>query len=196
MIQILTKELLGCTKPTAKSKPGFRLMEHLRFVEQSPGRTVVEFVGTGDFSAQWFDRQRYEVDAGRDQRAAAVHADLQRGQRSVAAAQRLDLQAGAGGRDLRRSDRRRRSQVHHRRAEQLHRADQALRGRAGIQQGFGGLQRTVESADHRAAGGRGVQRAQEPHPPVAVPDGELRRGESDGGVGGGTNAGGEVSADD
>ncbi|HVU10682.1 MAG TPA: hypothetical protein VHD90_05360 [Phototrophicaceae bacterium] len=67
MIQILTKESLATQKPTAKSKPGFRLMEHLRFVEQSPNQTVVEFIGTGDFSAQWFDRQRYEVDAGRDQ---------------------------------------------------------------------------------------------------------------------------------
>ncbi len=67
MIQILTKESLASAKPTAKSKPGFRLMEHLHFVEQSPGRTVVEFIGTGDFSAQWFDRQRYEVAAGRDQ---------------------------------------------------------------------------------------------------------------------------------
>jgi hypothetical protein len=46
MINILTKESLGCLKPTAKSQPGFRLMEHLRFVEQSAGRTVVEFVGT------------------------------------------------------------------------------------------------------------------------------------------------------
>ena len=35
VIQILTKELLASQKPTAKSKPGFRLMEHLHFVEQS-----------------------------------------------------------------------------------------------------------------------------------------------------------------
>ncbi len=66
MMQILTRETLASAKPTAKNKPGFRLMEHLRFMEQSPGRTVVEFVGTGDFSAQWFERQRYEVDAGRE----------------------------------------------------------------------------------------------------------------------------------
>lgn len=66
MITVLTKEALASAKPTAKSKPGFRLMEHLRFMEQSPGRTVVEFAGTGDFSAQWFERQRYEVAAGRD----------------------------------------------------------------------------------------------------------------------------------
>ncbi len=65
-INVMTKESLASVKPTAKSKPGFRLMEHLRFVEQSAGRTVVEFVGTGDFSAQWFERQRYEVSAGRD----------------------------------------------------------------------------------------------------------------------------------
>lgn len=66
MINIVTKDALAQAKPTAKSKPGFRLVEHLRFLEQSPGRTVVEFAGTGDFSSQWFDRQRYEVDAGRD----------------------------------------------------------------------------------------------------------------------------------
>jgi hypothetical protein len=66
MINILTKEALASAQPTAKSKAGFRLAEHLQFVEQSPGRTVVEFVGTGDFAAQWFERQRYEVDAGRD----------------------------------------------------------------------------------------------------------------------------------
>ncbi len=46
MINILTKESLASAQPTAKSKPGFRLAEHLHFVEQSPGRTVVEFVGT------------------------------------------------------------------------------------------------------------------------------------------------------
>lgn len=46
MITILTKESLASAKPAAKSKPGFRLMEHLRFVEQSAGRTVVEFAGT------------------------------------------------------------------------------------------------------------------------------------------------------
>ncbi len=66
MVNILTKEALASAQPTAKSKPGFRLAEHLHFVEQSPGRTVVEFIGTGDFAAQWFERQRYEVSAGRD----------------------------------------------------------------------------------------------------------------------------------
>ncbi len=34
MIHILTKEALAAEMPTAKNKPGFRLMEHLRFVEQ------------------------------------------------------------------------------------------------------------------------------------------------------------------
>ncbi len=45
MINILTKESLASVQPAAKGKAGFRLAEHLHFVEQSPGRTVVEFVG-------------------------------------------------------------------------------------------------------------------------------------------------------
>lgn len=49
-INVMTKEALASVKPTAKSKPGFRLMEHLRFVEQSAGRTVVEFIGINNLS--------------------------------------------------------------------------------------------------------------------------------------------------
>ncbi len=60
MINILTKEMLAAQKPTAKSKPGFRLMEHLRFVEQSPGRTVVEFIGLDAFAVDAQSLFQYE----------------------------------------------------------------------------------------------------------------------------------------
>jgi hypothetical protein len=66
-MHILTRETLACDKPPMRQQPGFQLANHLRIVEQGAGRTVVEFIGTDDFASQWHDRQRYEIDAGRDQ---------------------------------------------------------------------------------------------------------------------------------
>lgn len=67
MTKLLSKELLALEKPVATPNRPVIMKEHLKIVEQGIGRTVVEFIGTGDFAAQWYDRQRFEVDAGRDQ---------------------------------------------------------------------------------------------------------------------------------
>ncbi|NDJ63280.1 MAG: hypothetical protein GYB67_19325 [Chloroflexi bacterium] len=66
-LNLITRETRSFDKPWASSQPGLRLQDHLRIIEQSAGRTVVEFIGTDDFAAQWHDRQRYEIEAGRDQ---------------------------------------------------------------------------------------------------------------------------------
>lgn len=67
MTKFITKELLSVEKPKAKFKPDFRLSDIMRVSEQGIDRTVMEFVGTGDFASQWVERQRFEVDAGRDE---------------------------------------------------------------------------------------------------------------------------------
>lgn len=67
MVKIITKELLAKEAPFATvADQSFELNKHLRIVEQGRDRTVVEFIGTDDFGSQWYDRQRYEVDAGRE----------------------------------------------------------------------------------------------------------------------------------
>lgn len=44
----------------------FKLKDYLKVVEEGTGRTVVEAQSTDDFPAVWYERQRYEVDAGRE----------------------------------------------------------------------------------------------------------------------------------
>jgi len=65
-MKIISKEQLIKSRDVAAVSGEVDLRKELRIVENSPGRTVVEFVGTDDFRAEWYDRQRYEVDAGRD----------------------------------------------------------------------------------------------------------------------------------
>lgn len=54
---------------TAKPTPGLKLSDHLKIVESrrvgSRTEHVVEFIGSDDFAAVWYNRQRFEVDAGR-----------------------------------------------------------------------------------------------------------------------------------
>lgn len=42
-----------------------KFSEHMRFLNQG-ANTVAEFVGTGDLGSVWWERQRYEVNVGRD----------------------------------------------------------------------------------------------------------------------------------
>lgn len=75
MPKVISKEMLAKDKPYAKFKDGFDLNEHIRIGQTQTMRvkgetiqqTVAEFIGTDNFSSQWYERQRYEVDAGRDQ---------------------------------------------------------------------------------------------------------------------------------
>jgi len=67
MFKFITKELLAKQKPYASFKPGIKLAEQFRLSNDANGHTVAEFIGAGNFAAAWVTRQRYEVDAGRDE---------------------------------------------------------------------------------------------------------------------------------
>ena len=45
---------------------GLRLEDHIR-PASGGSRKVYEFIGTDSFGEEWYERQRYEIDAGRDQ---------------------------------------------------------------------------------------------------------------------------------
>lgn len=66
-IRIVTKENLARERKEWGFKPGFDIKEKLRIVQSTKGGTVVEFIGTDDFASAWYERQRYEVDAGKDE---------------------------------------------------------------------------------------------------------------------------------
>lgn len=74
-IPILMKETSMKRKPYAAFKPGFDLRQHIAIGETTTvgkgenaiRQTVAEFIGTGNFAAAWTQRQRYEIDAGRDE---------------------------------------------------------------------------------------------------------------------------------
>lgn len=67
-IQFITRDQLSKSKPHAQFAPGLNLRDHLREIGQQPnGHRIYEFVGTDDFGAVWQQRQRFEVDAGRDE---------------------------------------------------------------------------------------------------------------------------------
>ena len=53
------------TIPQARLAENFDLSQHIRPVG-TEGK-IAEFVGTGDFGTAWWERTRYEVDAGRDE---------------------------------------------------------------------------------------------------------------------------------
>lgn len=63
MVKFIAKEMLAKDTPALKFSPDFDLRK-----VSSPGRdgVIAEFVGTGDFAAEWKTRQYYEVTAGRD----------------------------------------------------------------------------------------------------------------------------------
>lgn len=66
MPNFIAKELLMKERPQAQFKPGVKLTDHIKLSNQG-GLTVAEFVGAGDFASAFYERQRYEVDAGRDE---------------------------------------------------------------------------------------------------------------------------------
>jgi len=62
---VIYKDLLAKERPKATFKEGFDITKHIR-ITNSGGVAVAEFLSTGNFATQFFERQRYEVDAGRD----------------------------------------------------------------------------------------------------------------------------------
>lgn len=63
--QAMLEQLSTSVIPKAQFAEGFDIK---KFVRTNTGKegTVAEFIGTGDFASQFYQRQRYEVDAGRD----------------------------------------------------------------------------------------------------------------------------------
>lgn len=67
-VKIFSKDLLVKDKPKIAFPRGLRLEQHMQEMGSLPGgHHVYEFVGTDSFGSEWSTRQRYEVDAGRDE---------------------------------------------------------------------------------------------------------------------------------
>jgi hypothetical protein len=65
----LLSELENGIIPNIGFPQGFDLRNHVRAASSDEARQgyLGEFVGTGNFAAEWYERQRYEVYAGRDE---------------------------------------------------------------------------------------------------------------------------------
>lgn len=63
-VPILSAETLRTHKPKASFAEGFDITRELRLITEGQ-HTVAEFIGTGHFAQQFFERQQYEIDAGR-----------------------------------------------------------------------------------------------------------------------------------
>lgn len=63
--QIISKDRLAKDRPKAGFKEGFNINSKITVLKENSGR-IAEFVGTDNFASQFYERQRYEVEAGRD----------------------------------------------------------------------------------------------------------------------------------
>lgn len=71
-LRVLSKETLAVKRETASFDEAVNLREQIRWSEQARTdmgdmASVMEFIGTGDFASAWFERQRFNIDVGRDQ---------------------------------------------------------------------------------------------------------------------------------
>lgn len=67
-IPIVMKETRVKRKAHVQFPNGLDLRHHIRIGETDRnGMTVAEFIGNGNFASQWYTRQQFEVDAGRDE---------------------------------------------------------------------------------------------------------------------------------
>lgn len=68
---VISKELAQKQRPNWAFKQDTLLSNHVHAIQtvgpDGKPRTVHEFIGTDDFAAAFYERQRYEVDAGRDE---------------------------------------------------------------------------------------------------------------------------------
>lgn len=65
-MKIFSKDLLAKQRDKIAFPRGLRLTDHVREMRQD-GQRVYEFIGTDTFGAEWNDRRRYEVNAGREE---------------------------------------------------------------------------------------------------------------------------------
>jgi hypothetical protein len=63
-IKILSRETLKQDKPKIAFPQGLNLRDHVREINQGNQR-IYEFIGTDSFGAEWNERRRFEIDAGR-----------------------------------------------------------------------------------------------------------------------------------
>lgn len=68
-IQFITRAELAKSKPKIAFPAGLRLSDHVREIGQdrATGHRIYEFMGTDSFGTEWSTRQRFEVNAGRDE---------------------------------------------------------------------------------------------------------------------------------
>lgn len=67
-MKIYSKDLLAKDKPNIQFPVGFQLKDHVREIgRQTDGNRIYEFLGTDSFGVEWQSRQRFEIDAGRDE---------------------------------------------------------------------------------------------------------------------------------
>jgi len=66
MLNIITRESLRKSRPKRNMGDFSTLRENIALHEQG-ARTIAEFTGTGDYASAFFARQRYEVEAGREE---------------------------------------------------------------------------------------------------------------------------------
>ncbi len=64
-VKFLNQEALAQTKPTIPFPKNFNLRQHIREVKSDRGEQIYEFIGTDTFGAEWYARQRFEIEAGR-----------------------------------------------------------------------------------------------------------------------------------
>lgn len=65
-MQFVTRAQMVKKPPVRQYKAGVDLRQHITFRDSREG-TVAEFIGSGDFASAFVTRQRYEVDAGRQE---------------------------------------------------------------------------------------------------------------------------------
>lgn len=64
MTQFINQDALREIVPYSEAMPGVRLSDIVRETRQG-GRVVYEFIGADDFGSEWYERTRFEVEAGR-----------------------------------------------------------------------------------------------------------------------------------
>jgi hypothetical protein len=66
-IQFYSKAQLAQRRDPVEIPANLDIRDHIREMRNENGHLVYEFIGNDDFGTEWVTRQRYEVDAGRDQ---------------------------------------------------------------------------------------------------------------------------------
>jgi hypothetical protein len=65
MTKFYSQAILAKERKPITVAPDFDLRKHIRESHVN-GQRVYEFIGAGDFDSEWYERQRYQVDTGRD----------------------------------------------------------------------------------------------------------------------------------